>query len=410
MVKIMELTAVKECLVEAVQLFVDGEDTQARAMLEDLDITDIVECLNCYPFEGMEQIATCFDLVKCEDCGDWVYDEETTWTADGMLVCTDCIDNSYVYIESEDKLYHVDDCYECPGCGEWFLDDSNNSVDILDDDGNIVCTVCQDCAENNYYFWDSDDEWHNEPKHESEYITDYHDDRRNFYFGHVENGELVQSSTPNCSKLYLGFELEMYHKGYDNLVDHDPLAETLQGQFDIDCTEDGSLSEGFEVITNPMTLEAHIKAGTVNIPQIARNKGYRGHQGYGLHIHINRDYLNDMEQCALVYSVNRNWQDFMPFSLRADSRWCQANPDIELWGCNKGYNDHSALINVGNANTVEFRGFRNTTNKTHLIACLQLVVCFVLLIKQQMECSMMNVKTLARQRGYKELTFEIAIR
>ena len=204
----------------------------------------------------------------------------------------------------------------------------------------------------------------------------------------MENGELIQSRTNDDSKLYMGFELEMYHKGYDNLSDHDPL----------------------EVITNPMTLGAHIKAGTINIPQIARNAGYRGHQGYGLHIHINRNYLNDMEQCALMYSVNRNWEQFKAFSLRTDDRWCKPNNDIELWGCNKGYNDHSALINVGNANTIEFRGFRNTTNKTHLIACLQLVECFVKLIKEQMECFMMHVKIKARQLGYKELAFELAIR
>lgn len=408
----MKLERVKETLLKAVELFDDGENAQAREKLEALDISQVVECFDTCSFDGvdMSPITEYYNLQKCSDCGYWHEIDMITCTADGEIVCEDCLSDHYVYIDEDAEYHHIDDCVQCEKCGAWVFYDSEDNIKILDNDGDVVCHVCRDCAENNYYFWDSDYEYHNEPEAEAEYITGYHDDQRDFYFGHMENGELIQSRTADSSKLYMGFELEMYHKGYDNLEDHDPLAEKLKNQFDIDCTEDGSLSEGFEVITNPMTLEAHIQSGLVNIPSIARQNGYRGKQGYGLHIHINRNYLNEMEQCALVYSVNKNWQDFMAFSLRADSRWCNPNPDIELWGCNKGYNDHSALINTGNANTIEFRGFRNTTNKTHLIACLQLVKCFVQLIKDQMECSMMNVKFKAGQLGYKELAFELAIR
>lgn len=412
-VKIMELKMIKEKLLRAVELFNDGENAEAQAQLESLDISQIVECLDKCTFYGVNisKVTEYYNLQQCDECGYWHEADYMAYTGCDNMVCEDCLQNYYVWVESQDEYYHIDDCYQCQDCNKWYVNDSENMVEILDSNGDTVSYVCPDCAESNYYYWDSDDCFHDEEEAEAQYITDYHDDQREFKFSHInENGELVENNTADLNQLYMGFELEMYHKGYYNLADHDPLAQKLKSKLNVDCTKDGSLSEGFEVITNPMTLEAHIKVGTVDIPQIARDKGYRGHQGYGLHIHINKNYLNDMEQCALVYSVNRNWQDFLSFSLRTDNKWCKVNPDIELWGANKGYNDHSALINVGNTNTIEFRGFRNTTNRTHLIACLQLVECFVRLIKEQMECSMMNVKIKARQLSFKELAFELAIR
>lgn len=240
MMKKMNAKTVKIYLEEAVENFENGERDQAIAILEELDIALVAKCLDCYPFEGMEYIANYFDLVKCEDCGNWVDGEDTARTANGTLVCSRCLDDNYIYVNSEDEFYYIDDCYQCQDCGEWFIDNSDNCIEVLDNDGDTALYVCSDCAENNYYFWNSDEQYHDEPEPEANYITDYHDDQRDFVFSHVDSdGEVIKSVTADNSNLYLGFELEMYHKGYTSLADHDPLAEQLKNQFNVDCTEDG---------------------------------------------------------------------------------------------------------------------------------------------------------------------------
>ena len=45
---------VKEELMKAVELFDDGENKQAREMLENLDIAEVTECFDTCSFDGVD--------------------------------------------------------------------------------------------------------------------------------------------------------------------------------------------------------------------------------------------------------------------------------------------------------------------------------------------------------------------
>ena len=69
------------------------------------------------------------------------------------------------------------------------------------------------------------------------------------------------------------------------------------------CKHDGSLEEGFEVVTHPMTLDYHQNEipWKVVLTRL-KSMNYLSHQAntYGLHIHVNRTSLgetyNDQEE------------------------------------------------------------------------------------------------------------------
>lgn len=50
----MKLEMVKEELMKAVELFDDGENKQAREMLENLDIAEVTECFDTCSFDGVD--------------------------------------------------------------------------------------------------------------------------------------------------------------------------------------------------------------------------------------------------------------------------------------------------------------------------------------------------------------------
>ncbi len=57
------------------------------------------------------------------------------------------------------------------------------------------------------------------------------------------------------------------------------------------CKHDGSLEDGFEIVTHPMSLEYHEKhMPWAAVLQEAVSMGYRSHQAgtCGLHIHVSR--------------------------------------------------------------------------------------------------------------------------
>ena len=92
---------------------------------------------------------------------------------------------------------------------------------------------------------------------------------------------------------------------------------------------DGSLDEGFELVTHPMSLSYHCK----EMPWQAMldtlvDMGYRSHQTgtCGLHCHVNRDAFGETEAAIarILFFVERNWTELLNFSrrtMRQLERW-----------------------------------------------------------------------------------------
>ena len=192
------------------------------------------------------------------------------------------------------------------------------------------------------------------------------------------------------SKRYFGVELEIDEGGKngDN-------ADTLLGIGNrvaehIYIKSDGSLSDGMEIVTHPMTLRYHKeKMPWSEIMRSAIRMDYRSHKTStcGLHIHVNRTAFGAtreaQDECVsrVLYFVEHHWLEMLKFSRRTEyqmNRWAarygyKNSPKEILEDAKKGCNGRYACVNITNYHTIEFRMFRGTLKYNTLIATLELV-------------------------------------
>ena len=153
---------------------------------------------------------------------------------------------------------------------------------------------------------------------------------------------------------------------------------------------DGSLNDGFEIVSHPATLECHTKDFPwAQMMKQAIQLGYSSHKAEtcGLHVHISRDAFGEsvLEQEAsiarLLFFVEKSWNELLKFSRRT-------NRQLERWAARYGYKDtpkemmdqaknhrlgRYTCVNLTNANTIEIRIFRGTLKYNTFLATLQLV-------------------------------------
>jgi len=165
------------------------------------------------------------------------------------------------------------------------------------------------------------------------------------------------------------------------------------------CKHDGSLDDGFELVSHPMSLDFHQKEMPwAAVLEEAVRLGYQSHQAStcGLHVHVSRSAfgVTEAEQDAaiarILYFFERHWEELLKFSRRTPRQ-------LERWAARYGYKeqpreilDHAkkgdgagryTCVNLQNEDTIEFRIFRGTLKLNTLIATLQLVdrICDVAL-------------------------------
>ena len=92
--------------------------------------------------------------------------------------------------------------------------------------------------------------------------------------------------------LYMGVEPEIDGAGESD-SNARRLLNAVNGEGElVYCKHDGSLDDGFEIVTHPMTLAFHqTRMPWRIILQEAIDMGYSSHQACtcGLHVHVNRD-------------------------------------------------------------------------------------------------------------------------
>ena len=99
---------------------------------------------------------------------------------------------------------------------------------------------------------------------------------------------------------FLGVELEVDGAGESDRNAWELLSIANQGgEKRLFCKHDGSLDDGFELVTHPMSLDYHQKE--MPWPQILRKAaemGYTSHQAgtCGLHVHVSRAAFGNTER------------------------------------------------------------------------------------------------------------------
>lgn len=275
----------------------------------------------------------------CHSCGELHWNHENAGTRDTPL-CEQCCENYYT---------------TCDYCGVMVQNDDI----IWDADSDRNC--CSDCYDRNIL---------SRSIHRYSYKPDpiFYGDGNRFY----------------------GVELEIDCGGKD--VDN---AETLLDVANLLAEhlyikEDGSLEDGLELVSHPMSLSYHRhQMPWQQIANTAVDLGYRSHQTStcGLHIHVNRDCFSDQwqeqEACIgrVLYLMERFWEELLRFSRRSEHqvrRWAtrygyKEDPRDILKEAKKGHAGRYTCVNITGDATIEFRIFRGTLKYSSLIAALQLV-------------------------------------
>lgn len=305
----------------------------------------------------------------CEQCGCTIETDDDGWWFDDQLLCEDCLDN----------LTRICDC-----CGDRIWNE--------DDEGDEDIILCERCRDNYYSRCDDcgrlihDDDACYVDGEDYPYCSDcYERHARNYIHDYSYKPDPVFHGR---GTMFFGVELELDEGGED-----DDKAEEILSCTDSDhlyVKHDGSLDDGMELVSHPMTLEYHMtQMPWKNIVETAVDLGYRSHQTgtCGLHVHVNRKAFScdrseqDEVISRILYIVERFWQEMLKFSRRTEyqiDRWAarygiKDNPKQVMDNAKKGNRGRYACINLCNYNTIEFRIFRGTLKYNTFIATLQMV-------------------------------------
>jgi hypothetical protein len=271
----------------------------------------------------------------CNDCGDFFDDEWTDYNNEH--ICEGCIGDNYVscdicgevlctddanFIEGE-EIYVCGDCLnykfsKCADCGEW------HRTDNMRTDDNIA--VCNSCGQNWFrcddceYLVHCDDMYSNDNGCYCESCyTESHTDNCDIYGIH-EYGYRPDLLFKGEGQLFFGTEMEIDNGNFDKFRFSDIDEDMFY------CCSDGSLDDGFEIISHPMTYEWIMEHRPYeNICEMAKEAGFKSHNTStcGFHVHMSRrafgvPYSNDAEQkiTSFIYFFEKFWKEVVIFSRR----------------------------------------------------------------------------------------------
>ena len=304
-------------------------------------------CDNCgaeHPISKMFEVEgdwlceDCVDrlIVTCDRCGDRIY-QESAIEDDHHTLCEGCFDEHYVR------------CHDC-GC-------ILRSYDAyFDDDDHSYCSDC----------WDE----HEGAIHDYNYTPDL-----------VFHGKGLR---------HFGVELEIDEGGTVNSNAQKLLDIANANAENLYIKTDGSLDEGLELVTHPLTLEYHLnEMPWEQVLRKAQRMGYLSHAAgtCGLHVHISRLAFGctyEQQEAAiarLLYFVEKFWAELLRFSRRTQSqmnRWAarygiRLTPSEQMSHAKNSCAGRYTAVNLTNSDTVEIRMFRGTLKLNTLKATLQMV-------------------------------------
>ena len=229
-----------------------------------------------------------------------------------------------------------------------------------------------------------------------------------YHSSHYEN-RVIHGQTANNGCLQYGWELEVEFHG-TSCSRRDIYADGIKEKFGdklAGIESDGSLDDGFEVISNPCTMPYLMKKfGLPDLLGVLDGMGGESHDtdNCGLHVHVGREQLGQTDEARdlaiskIMYIVDKFMADDMisgelnKFSRRKagtrgyvnDYHYCPKNSAGQKATDKKSefvkkakesratYHRYYAL-NLTNSATIEFRLFRGTLDPTSFAAALQLV-------------------------------------
>lgn len=288
------------------------------------------------------------------------------------LLCDDCYASQTVSCENcGTNLWREEACGDehttlCVSCQELYY---------------VTCERCRSLIRREDAYYDSDDE-------DYPYCSDCYR-----FLTHTTIRPYSYKPEPKfygSGPLFMGVELEIDKGG-----EYDRHAEQIlnianEDNYRLYAKHDGSIHDGFEMVSQPMSLAYHLsEMPWQQIFDKAIDMGYYSHQTKtcGLHIHVSREALGhnyEAEEDAIariIFFVEKHWDKLLIFSRRSEenmSRWASRygvsdNAKNTYANAKKKFMGRYVAVNLENDETIEFRLFRGTLRYSSFAAALQLV-------------------------------------
>ena len=322
-------------------------------------------CYDCY------EESFCF----CDECGEIIRADDSVYM-DGSLLCNDCLTENYTL---------------CNSCREWTHNDGLTRVR----GGDYICEYCLD---NDYYYCEQCEEY--------VYCDEYdceeelcHECLENQTIGeyHSHHYYKIGEAEPRKNLWHKGIELEI-----DNGEDREELAGELKRIANtIDAERiyferDGSLDNGFEIITQPFLIGDN----SIEWEKILKkciDYGFTSHDAgtCGLHLHYDRKFFGrtfsqqtyHIGKIIAFYEIF--WNDLLKASRRTASQYEQwakryyiDKPEEATEIVKKGNSERYHAVNLTKGVTIEFRLGRGTLNINSFNAWNDLHDCIVKNVKK----------------------------
>jgi hypothetical protein len=303
--------------------------------------------------DEVEEILQSNGYHSCSDCCNYAHEDLMRTPYDSTdNVCDSCIDNNYRYSEHYSEYVYTDS-------GRWALDRDGDEVYVHEDDDD--------------FHWDDDEDAYIHYEYEGrkpQLLGSYHNRSR------VGKQPFLHSVWTQRNDRFMGVELEVEVKD-GSIDDH---VEVLNAKLNdgevgkrVYFEADGSLTHGFEIITNPMGLDSHYELwSALNDRDLTR--GMRSHDTStcGLHVHVSRKNMHVMQLNKMNVFLNHpdNHELIKAVARRYDVNYARIARK-RLSTAHKYDVERRDALNITNDQTVEFRIFKGTLVYDTLLSAIE---------------------------------------
>lgn len=274
--------------------------------------------------------------------------------------------------------------FNCDVCDREFTDEYAKTSHRMDD---IICAWCYD----EEYWCDNCEAWFRDvTDHDDDYSCNNEDDDDDSGSSYVMSYSYKPAPIFNgksTKNLFFGLELEVEYRG--NLYDgFNEGAEKVHSHLNDGGNRfylkyDGSLQNGFEIVSHPHTLEKFQQTDWSILDWMMDNKWRSWDTGRcGIHVHVSRDAFDpasdnqrDTHQIKFIKLIYDNKQHVQRLSGRRSS-WAKFDDKGKIVRKVKTKyqsDGRYSAVNVEPSQTIEVRVFKGSLRKERVLACIEFV-------------------------------------
>jgi len=268
---------------------------------------------------------------NCTDCRSLDYQDDMRTAYEDYMVCQSCIEDEYTYSEYRDTYVRYEDADDDESYDEDYRDEYVNSYDY-----DVMEDLSMTSTEQDTLRPDT------------------------AYYGiELEVEKRSNATSDTAYKIHKSFE-------YDDI-----------GQFAL-LKSDGSLSNGFEIVSCPGTLNAHRKYWD----KFFKSDGIKEVKSWntdttGMHIHISRTALTQLQIGKILVFINdlKNEEFINHIAGRNAESWAKKSPKKIIDCVNR--TDKYEAVNTSHRDTIELRIFKGNLARLGFYRVLEFVDALV---------------------------------